>query len=100
MALALIPVILIEGTAAQRIFGLAPRDAFVGTAIANVISTIVGVPIACYALIFVADATQRGTIVGYDSLLQRIIGTIISMAWLGPDEKNEYWMVPLAATAF
>ena len=22
------------------------------------------------------------------------------MVWLGPDEKNDYWMVPVAATAF
>jgi hypothetical protein len=100
MALALIPVIVIEAVAARRVFGLTPRDAFAGTAIANTLSTIVGVPIACFALIFVAEATRGGTIVGYDSLWKRIIGTIISMAWLGPDEKNDYWMVPLAATAF
>ena len=100
MALALIPVVAIEAVAARLFFGLTARDAFTGTAIANAISTVVGVPIACFALFFVAAATEGGTIVGYDALWKRVLGTIISMVWLGPDEKNSYWMVPVAATAF
>src|SRR5438445_13664671 len=65
MALALIPVVAIEAVAARRFFGLTARDAFTGTAIANGSSTGVGVPIACFALFFVAAAAEGRTIVGY-----------------------------------
>jgi hypothetical protein len=31
--------------------------------------------------------------------LATVVGTLLSAAWLGPDEKNLYWMVPVAVLA-
>ena len=31
--------------------------------------------------------------------LATVVCTLLSAAWLGPDEKNLYWMVPVAVLA-
>ena len=101
MLFALIPVIAIEAFAAFKIFRLTPRRALSGTAVANIVSTVVGVPLAWFALFALNLATDGGyRLIGFDTPWKRVLVTIVSMSWLAPYDDQLYWMVPLATTAF
>ena len=101
----LIPIIFIEAWLCRKWLGLTFWAAIKSNAAANVVSTLIGVPFAWgAALLF--EFFAFGTIMRipaisraadkWNSPLARVVGTVLAPAWLGPDEKNLYWMVPLA----
>ena len=103
MVCALVPVILVEGLLVRHWLPLSYKDAFRGTAVANLVSTIVGVPLAWLfmfamelgILIPVATAADHWHW-QMDSPVCRVLEFLVSVAWLGPDEKHLYWMIPAA----
>ena len=104
MGALLLPIILIEAWLCRRWLGLSPWTSIKANAVANFLSTLIGVPVAWGAMLgvefFVFSALTDIPVVkrfaNADSPIARIVGTMLSSAWLGPDEKNLYWMVPLA----
>jgi hypothetical protein len=78
------------------------------SAIANVASTLLGVP-AAWAVMLCVEFGAGWSVAKIPSLSQasekwnspiaRVVTTLLSAAWLSPDEKNLYWMVPVAVPA-
>lgn len=93
-----IPVIAIEAWIARRIVGLSIRRSVLASAVANAVSTLVGIPLV-WALLAVIEivATGGGRAFGIDSFWKRVFAVTVQAAWLIPYESELHWMVPLAA---
>jgi hypothetical protein len=101
----LVPVVLIEAWLYRKWLSLGAGAALRSSAIANVASTLVGVPLA-WGIMLLFQFGLLGSLLRISRLghaLDRLNGpladlvlTILAPAWLGPLSK--YWMVPLAAT--
>ena len=106
MVVLLLPIIALEAWIYRRLLPIDMKTAAKSSSIANIASTIVGIPIAWGAtLLFEFGLFWAITkFPGSDQLmnnwgrspLMRVVGTILASAWLGPDEKHLYWMIPLA----
>jgi hypothetical protein len=101
---ALIPVIIVEALLIRRWVQLSYRDAFIGTTKANLLSTLAGFPLAWLAMFVVEMAVLYPVSIAaekwhwnFDSPFFQIVGFVVGMAWLGPAEPEDYWLVPLAA---
>lgn len=102
MFYALIPVIIIEALLIRRWVPLSYRDAFVGIAKANLLSTLIGIPLAWLAMLAVELAVMLPIGLAadkwhwkLDSPIFQVVGFAISVAWIGPSDT--YWLVPTAA---
>jgi hypothetical protein len=101
MLLLLIPVILIEALLCKRWLGLTARDAFRSNTIANLASTIIGVPIA-WAIMFAVEMGAFGvvdrfpTIENSKSPILYVISFVLTSAWLGPVGRHDAWIIPCA----
>src|SRR5271170_4078830 len=91
MLCALIPVIVVEALLIRRWVPLSHKDAFAGIAKANILSTLVGVPLAWLAMLAVEFAVMLPVGLAadkwhwkLDSPIFRIIGFAISAAWIAP----------------
>lgn len=103
MLTVLVPVILVEAWLYRRWMSLKAGTALKSSGVANLASTLIGVPVAWCAVLLL-DFVALGGILRIptfdrvldkqDSPLAAIILTILAPAWLGPGSK--YWMVPLA----
>jgi len=102
MVCALLPAILVEAYVGKPLLKVSyGRSAWVFS-VANVASTIVGVPaawMAMFGLEFIFG-TAVGPLVSEKALaapVSKVIAVIMSSAWLAPVESDLYWAVPLAA---
>jgi hypothetical protein len=102
MLLALGPVIVLEALLIRRWVSLTHVDAFKGITKANVFSTLVGVPLA-WLIMFVAEfafvllgsaADKRHW--NLDAPVFRVVGLIVSSAWIGPEGESLKWIIPSA----
>lgn len=93
-----IPVVAIEAWIARRIVGLSIKRSVLASAVANAVSTLVGIPLV-WALLAVIEivATGGGRAFGIDTFWQRVFAVTVQAAWLIPYESELHWMVPLAA---
>src|SRR5215469_16484040 len=104
MVLLLLPII--EAEAALIIHRTSLRTGKVSwaTAAANVVSTILGIPLT-WGVLFLCEmglfeALAHTTKLGHNSWnspLERIVGTILSAPWIAPVGDSGSWAVPLAA---
>lgn len=98
----LIPIIFLEAWLCRRWLGLDTWTAIKSNALANVASTLIGVPAAwCVMLsvemfVGVSIIQLPGVERIWNSLVARVVSALLFSAWLGPDEKNLYWMIPVA----
>ncbi len=93
-----IPVVAIEAWIARRIVGLSIKRSVLASAVANAVSTIVGIPLVWGLLAFTEIvATGGGRAFGIDSFWQRVFAVTVQAAWLIPYESELHWMVPVAA---
>jgi hypothetical protein len=96
MLLALVPVILVEvWVATPKLQGTFGRPAW-AIGVANVVSTIIGVPIAWAAMFGVELLADR---LGFFNNGQRLslADVILGSAWTGPPDNSHDWIIPLAA---
>jgi|SRR5579863_37972 len=101
----LVPIVLIEAWLCRKSLGLTSWVAVRSNAAANLVSTLVGVPVA-WGTVLLLDLLVLGTILRipaverasdkWNSPLASLVWTLLEPAWLGPDDKNVYWMIPLA----
>ena len=103
MLCALLPVIILEALFIRRWLTLSLRDAFVGVGKANVLSTLVGVPLAWLAMLAMEFAVMLPLGLAADKWKWELDGPVwqvlwflFSVAWLGPAEGYLHWMVPAA----
>lgn len=100
----LVPVVWIEASLCRKWLGLTTRAAVKSNLVANLASTLLGVP-AAWFLTFLFEFLIGGTISAipsferWNSPLARVIEVIFGSAWLSPDEQNFYWMIPVATIA-
>jgi hypothetical protein len=104
MVLLLIPIVVAEAFFVIRRTSLQKAKVLWATTIANVISTILGVPLTWGALFLCEIAVWMGlaryTTVGsssWNTPISQIVGTILSAPWIAPADDSGSWAVPLAA---
>ena len=108
MIMLLIPIILVEAWFLHKWLALGAWEAGKLSAIANTASTLLGVP-AAWAVMLCVEVGVGWSVVKIPSLSQAaekwnspiasVVITLLSAAWLSPNEKNLYWMVPVAVLA-
>lgn len=98
MGLALIPIVFIESLFVCRIPSLKFAEAFKGLAIANIASTILGIPIAWALMLGLELVTTGGFAHGMKTPLAMLAAVTLQAAWLIPYEEHLYWMLPAAVT--
>lgn len=104
MVALLAPVILIEGFLCRKWLKLSTWQALKSNAVSNLVSTIVGIPVA-WAIMF---AVEFGTIETLDLLdpnyvlrdsrspIGDAVLFMLSSAWIGPPGRGYTWLVPAA----
>ena len=104
MVLLLIPIVAAEAFFVLHRTSLEKGKVLWATTIANVLSTIIGVPLTWGALFLCEMAVWMGlaryTRFGsgsWNSPMSQIIGTVLSAPWIAPADDSGSWAVPLAA---
>ena len=98
MALAFAPVVLVEALLVRKAMGLTFGRALRDVAVANLWTTVLGVPLA-WAFMFILELIGTGgAALAVDSPARLLVAVTSQAAWLGPYEGHLVWMVPAAAT--
>ena len=101
MLMLLIPVIVIEGILCKKWLGLTNWEAIKSNAVSNLVSTLVGIPIAWAIML----ALQFGTMASVDrrshfwdsnSPLVTVVAFLLHSAWIPPAEGSNAWLIPAA----
>jgi len=101
MVMLLIPVVVIEGLLCKRWLGLTNWEAMKSNAVANLVSTIVGVPLAWAIMLgleftAIASVDQKTSVLDSSRPLATVIAFLLHSAWIGPVEGNNAWWIPAA----
>jgi hypothetical protein len=94
--LAFVPVVLIETWWARRVFNNDWKKAIASTFVANLVSTIIGIPLAWFVW-STLELRFFGTALGIDNSAKGLYAVTVQAAWLIPYEQHLWWMVPVAA---
>ena len=99
MGLALLPVVLIESVIVWKPMAIPFPKALMDVGIANLCTTLLGVPLAWGAM-FVLElvSTSGGTALGLNSPAKMLAAVTLQAAWLVPYEHDLHWMIPAAAS--
>ena len=99
MLLALLPIIVVEALVLARMISMRAFSAIKPVAVANVVSTIVGIPIAWYVLVLLEMlTTSGGAAYGIATPAQKFLAVTLQAPWLIPYEpRTMAWMVPTAS---
>lgn len=92
----LIPIIFIEYLIIRSALKVAKRLVLKSTIISNIISTLIGVPLAWGLLLLLELLTTGGSVVNAQGIFQLIGSVILQSAWLIPFAKHLHWMLPTA----
>jgi hypothetical protein len=106
MIVLLLPIIAAEMVIIVRRIPVPRTKVLWTTAIANLVSTIVGVPLT-WGVLFLCEmglwtTLAHTTIFGgssWNSPISRVVGTVLSAPWIAPASDTGSWAVPLAARA-
>lgn len=106
MVAALIPVVFVEALLVRRWLRLPRGTVFAGVAVANLASTLLGVPLAWLAMLAVEFIVGLPLSLTLDHLhsnlnspVLALLGCVIGSAWLPPAETQMHWMIPMALTS-
>lgn len=94
--LAFIPVVLIEAFVGLRILRVSLRRVIVASAVANLFSTALGIPITWFALALI-ELFAFGSARGFETPLQKLYAVTVQSPWLMPYGEKSPWIVPVAA---
>lgn len=97
MVLALIPVVLVESFALGRLLKRNIASQLASAVTANIVSTILGIPMTWIALVFLQWATGGSTAHGLTGPLHMFLAVTWQAPWLIPYEDQLYWMIPAAS---
>ncbi len=99
MVFAFVPVVVIEALLVRKTMGLTIRGALTDVAIANLWTTLLGVPLAWIVMLVIElVGTAGGTALGMNTPAQMLASVTLQAAWLVPYEQYLVWMIPAAAT--
>lgn len=100
---ALLPIIAIEALFIRPRLAISYSEAFAGTSVANIASTLVGIPVAWFILVvpemlFEAHIYKfADRLAEFSSPLSMTFQLLTTFPWLDPDETRLYWTVPVAS---
>lgn len=100
MLILLVPIIVVEGFLCKKWLKLTTWQAMKSNAIANLASTIIGVPVA-WAVMLVVEfgagelINKSKTLQNWNSPLANVIFLFFGSAWIGPPVDNK-WSIPAA----
>jgi WG containing repeat len=94
--LLLLAIIPIEAAVAIRVLKVGWKKSLVIVTIANLVSTIVGIPVTWF-LMLLPEFVGAGRAFGLHSIINRVLSVSLQSAWLVPYESDLSWMVPAAA---
>lgn len=99
MCIALIPIILIEVWVLRKSLNVSFKNAFWSTSIANLVSTLIGIPFAWLLLVALEMWTGGGGVPnhGNNSIYTRFLMVTWEAPWLLPIDDKSCWMVPTAS---
>jgi len=92
--LLLVAIVPIEALVARRVLGRG-REWRV-SAVANLVSTAVGIPIAWLTLVLIQMVVAPGNY-GVSTAPAKLVSAVVQSAWLLPYDAHLHWMVPAAA---
>jgi hypothetical protein len=98
MALAFGPVVLVESALIKRPLSLSLSSALKGAAVANLWTTLLGVPLAWFVMLLIGIVSTGGLALGLNSPAKALAAVTLQAAWLIPYEEHLFWMIPAAAT--
>jgi hypothetical protein len=91
----LLPIMLVEALVGWRKWRIPLKAAITSQAVANGVSTLLGVPVAWLFLAGV-ELTCCGTALGLGSGWRRAYAVTVQAPWLIPYEDDLKWMIPIA----
>ena len=97
MLLALIPIVFVETLVLARLMKRSRISLVKSAAVANMVSTIVGIPLTWIALVLLEFLTGGGAGHGLRSPLEKFLAVTWEAPWLLPYDSQLYWMVPTAS---
>jgi hypothetical protein len=92
---AIVPIIILESFIVYRFVGARFGRTLAAVGAANIVSTIVGVPIAWFILA-IGEMLCCGGALGLSTPLTRIYAVTVQAPWLIPYESDLGWMIPVA----
>ena len=103
MVAALVPIITIEALFVRPRLAISYGEAFAGASVANIVSTIFGIPVA-WLILVVPEMLFESRIYKFadrlhefSSPLSMTFQMLTTFPWLDPDETRLYWTVPVAS---
>jgi hypothetical protein len=97
--LAFIPIVAIEAAVARKGLSLPWKRSIVSSLLANVASTLVGLPVTWALLVVVEMAVSfGGQALGVNTMPGKVLAVTLQAPWLVPYDRSLYWMVPAATT--
>lgn len=96
MALAIVPIILIEGWILHAVTRIPARECGSVAMVSNIFSTVIGLPLAWMALFALQEFTGGTEIRELAPGVARYLSVARQGAWLMPNRYEMYWMLPSA----
>ena len=102
MVISFIPIVAIESWYLHKYLKVPFSRCLKVMTIANLESTIIGIPLAWLGMLLVEMAVavifmmMPDSITRANNVFAAAFASIVGAAWLAPDEKYSYWAVPLA----
>jgi hypothetical protein len=97
MVIALAPIVLLEAWIYVDMCQVEWHSAWRGTACANLLSTLIGVPVAWFFQVAVQTSLGGGHAWGLSDPALKLAAVTMQSAWLIPYESDLDWMIPAAA---
>jgi len=97
LLLGLVPVILVETFVLSRRLRLAYSSLLAPATVANVVSTLLGIPVTWVLLVALQAWSGGGRAYGLQTLQQKFLAVTWQAPWLIPYESDLNWMVPAAS---
>jgi hypothetical protein len=95
--LLLLAIVPIEAAVAVRVFEIGWKKSLTMSGAANLVSTIVGIPVTWVLLVVLQLSLGGGRAYGLDTVWTRVIAVTFQSPWLIPYDVNPNWMLPTAA---
>jgi hypothetical protein len=97
MLISLIPIILIESVIFLNHLDVSFYEVIKASLVANLFSTIIGVPLTWALLLIFQMITGGSSGYGLTTFSKKLYSVTFQAPWLIPYNKNLYWMIPSAA---
>ena len=93
-----VPIVLVEAFVGARVLSLSYWRALKMVSLANLTSTLVGIPLTWLVLCMVR-MLYPGNVIGEEASLRNVLVAAIASPWLDPAAFQSRWMIPTAALA-